>query len=61
MPFVRLASTLITSLNNSFQEVVPLSAGNVLGAEDNTPIRKWEAIIRRTLNKSSEPESKHKR
>ncbi|KAG4930512.1 hypothetical protein AAZX31_17G148200 [Glycine max] len=43
-----------------FQEVVPLSAGNVLGAEDNTPIRKWEAIIRRTLNKSSEPESKHK-
>ncbi|KAG4943420.1 hypothetical protein JHK84_047500 [Glycine max] len=60
MPFVRLASTLITSLNNSFQEVVPLSAGNVLGAEDNTPIRKWEAIIRRTLNKSSEPESKHK-
>ncbi|XP_019445991.1 PREDICTED: type I inositol polyphosphate 5-phosphatase 2-like isoform X3 [Lupinus angustifolius] len=43
-----------------FQEVVPLSAGNVLGAEDNTPIPKWEAIIRRTLNKSSEPESKHK-
>ncbi|KAL2322924.1 hypothetical protein Fmac_027303 [Flemingia macrophylla] len=43
-----------------FQEVVPLNAGNVLGAEDNTPIRKWEAIIRRTLNKSSEPESKHK-
>ncbi|KAK7263335.1 hypothetical protein RJT34_30923 [Clitoria ternatea] len=43
-----------------FQEVVPLNAGNVLGAEDNAPIRKWEAIIRRTLNKSSEPESKHK-
>ncbi|RDX72692.1 Type I inositol polyphosphate 5-phosphatase 2, partial [Mucuna pruriens] len=43
-----------------FQEVVPLSAGNVLGAEDNTPIRKWEAIIRRTLNKSSEPQSNHK-
>ncbi|CAJ1943149.1 unnamed protein product [Sphenostylis stenocarpa] len=43
-----------------FQEVVPLNAGNVLGAEDNTPIRKWEAIIRRTLNKSSEPESKQK-
>lgn len=37
-----------------------MNAGNVLGAEDNTPIRKWEAIIRRTLNKSSEPESKHK-
>jgi hypothetical protein len=44
-----------------FQEVVPLSAGNVLGAEDNRPIPKWEALIRKTLNKSSEPESnKHK-
>ncbi|KAJ7952646.1 putative Type I inositol polyphosphate 5-phosphatase [Quillaja saponaria] len=43
-----------------FQEVVPLNAGNVLGAEDNTPVRKWEAIIRKTLNKSWEPESKHK-
>jgi hypothetical protein len=45
---------------HSFQEVVPLNAGNVLGAEDNTPIQKWEAIIRRSLNKSSEPDSKHK-
>ncbi|OMO77202.1 Inositol polyphosphate-related phosphatase [Corchorus capsularis] len=43
-----------------FQEVVPLNAGNVLGAEDSRPIPKWEAIIRRTLNKSLEPESKHK-
>ncbi|KAK8983787.1 hypothetical protein V6N11_009572 [Hibiscus sabdariffa] len=43
-----------------FQEVVPLNAGNVLGAEDNKPIPKWEAIIRRTLNKSLEPESKHR-
>ncbi|KAK4260272.1 hypothetical protein QN277_003412 [Acacia crassicarpa] len=43
-----------------FQEVVPLNAGNVLGAEDNTPISKWEALIRRTLNKYSEPESKYK-
>ncbi|XP_043717318.1 type I inositol polyphosphate 5-phosphatase 2-like [Telopea speciosissima] len=41
-----------------FQEVVPLNAGNVLGAEDNKPIPKWEAIIRRTLNKSSQPETK---
>ena len=40
--------------------MVPLNAGNVLGAEDSKPIPKWEAIIRRTLNKSSEPESKHK-
>ncbi|KAI9178532.1 hypothetical protein LWI28_027592 [Acer negundo] len=43
-----------------FQEVVPLNAGNVLGAESNRPIPKWEAIIRKTLNKSLEPESKHK-
>ncbi|XP_021907927.1 type I inositol polyphosphate 5-phosphatase 2-like isoform X1 [Carica papaya] len=43
-----------------FQEIVPLTAGNVLGAEDRGPIPKWEAIIRRTLNKSLEPESKHK-
>ncbi|KAL8141799.1 hypothetical protein V2J09_014831 [Rumex salicifolius] len=44
-----------------FQEVVPLNAGNVLGAEDSTPIRKWEAIIRRTLNGASESESNLKR
>ncbi|XWS49613.1 hypothetical protein CRYUN_Cryun12cG0018000 [Craigia yunnanensis] len=43
-----------------FQEVVPLNAGNVLGAEDSRPIPKWEAIIRRTLNKYLEPESKQK-
>ncbi|KAA8525922.1 hypothetical protein F0562_007978 [Nyssa sinensis] len=43
-----------------FQEVVPLNAGNVLGAEDSRPIPKWEAIIRRTLNKTLEPETKHK-
>uniref|UniRef100_A0A1J3GRN7 Type I inositol 1,4,5-trisphosphate 5-phosphatase 2 n=1 Tax=Noccaea caerulescens TaxID=107243 RepID=A0A1J3GRN7_NOCCA len=35
-----------------FQEVVPLNAGNVFGAEDRGPISKWESIIRRTLNKS---------
>uniref|UniRef100_A0A7N0RCN7 Inositol polyphosphate-related phosphatase domain-containing protein n=1 Tax=Kalanchoe fedtschenkoi TaxID=63787 RepID=A0A7N0RCN7_KALFE len=40
-----------------FQEVVPLSPGNVLGAEDNKPIPRWEGIIRRTLNQTSEPEA----
>ncbi|CAH8360201.1 unnamed protein product, partial [Eruca vesicaria subsp. sativa] len=35
-----------------FQEVVPLNAGNVFGAEDRGAIPKWESIIRRTLNKS---------
>ncbi|KAM7254002.1 hypothetical protein ACFE04_031684 [Oxalis oulophora] len=43
-----------------FQEVVPLNAGNVLGAEDNRPITKWEALIRKTLKKYLEPKSKHK-
>ncbi|CAH9080021.1 unnamed protein product [Cuscuta epithymum] len=43
-----------------FQEVVPLNAGNVLGAENRRPITKWEAIIRRTLNKTIGPESKPK-
>lgn len=37
-----------------------MNAGNVFGAEDNKPIPKWEEIIRRTLNKSSEPETKQK-
>lgn len=40
-----------------FQEVVPLNAGNVLGAENRRPIPKWEAIIRSALNKSAEHES----
>ncbi|GAB2273631.1 hypothetical protein Dimus_008414 [Dionaea muscipula] len=43
-----------------FQEVVPLNAANVLGAEDSSPITMWEALIRRTLNKSSEPEANYK-
>lgn len=43
-----------------FQEVVPLNAGNVLGAEDGRPIPKWEEIIRRTLNKSAPSVTKYK-
>lgn len=44
-----------------FQEVVPLNAGNVLGAETKRPIHKWESVIRKTLNKSSfDPETKLK-
>ena len=53
-------SILFIFSSNSFQEVVPLNAGNVLGAESSRPIPKWEAIIRRTLNKSHQAESKHK-
>ncbi|XP_071702003.1 type I inositol polyphosphate 5-phosphatase 2-like isoform X2 [Rutidosis leptorrhynchoides] len=43
-----------------FQEVVPLSAGNVLGAETRRPILKWEEIIRKALNKSPERVALHK-
>ncbi|RWW00042.1 hypothetical protein GW17_00037023 [Ensete ventricosum] len=31
-------------------EIVPLSAGNVLGTEDNAPAKKWIALIRKALN-----------
>lgn len=33
-----------------FQEIVPLNAANILGAEDNGPAKKWLSLIRRTLN-----------
>ncbi|KZV28945.1 type I inositol 1,4,5-trisphosphate 5-phosphatase 1-like [Dorcoceras hygrometricum] len=34
-----------------FQEIIPLNAGNVFGAEDSRPVPTWENIIRETLNK----------
>ncbi|EEF29250.1 type I inositol polyphosphate 5-phosphatase, putative [Ricinus communis] len=34
-----------------FQEIVPLSAGNVLVSEDNEPAAKWLALINHALNK----------
>ncbi|KAL2469850.1 CVP2 like 1 [Abeliophyllum distichum] len=37
-----------------FQEIVPLNAGNILGAEDNGPAKKWLSLIRKTLNNSPE-------
>ncbi|RWR93684.1 type I inositol polyphosphate 5-phosphatase 2 [Cinnamomum micranthum f. kanehirae] len=43
-----------------FQEVVPLNAENVLGAEYNGPIPKWERIIRSTLNKFMQRETQYK-
>ncbi|KAJ9550621.1 hypothetical protein OSB04_014666 [Centaurea solstitialis] len=33
-----------------FQEIVPLNAANILGAEDNGPAKRWLALIRKTLN-----------
>ncbi|CAA6662774.1 unnamed protein product [Spirodela intermedia] len=37
-----------------FQEIVPLNAGNVLGAENNAPAKKWVSLIRKTLNSPRE-------
>ncbi|KAL4351930.1 hypothetical protein GQ457_06G007810 [Hibiscus cannabinus] len=36
-----------------FQEIVPLNAGNVLGAEDNSPAAQWLSLIRQALNTNS--------
>lgn len=38
-----------------FQEIVPLNAGNVLGAEDYGPANKWISLIRQALN-NKDPE-----
>ncbi|KAM3688949.1 hypothetical protein ACJW31_09G009500 [Castanea mollissima] len=38
-----------------FQEIVPLNAGNVLGAEDYGPATKWLSLIRQALN-TKDPE-----
>lgn len=37
-----------------FQEIVPLNAGNVLGAEDCGPAARWLSLIRQTLNRNAE-------
>ncbi|KAL3642003.1 Type IV inositol polyphosphate 5-phosphatase 7 [Castilleja foliolosa] len=36
-----------------FQEIVPLNAGNILGAEDNGPAKKWLSLIKQTLNNAT--------
>ncbi|XP_024976397.1 type IV inositol polyphosphate 5-phosphatase 3-like isoform X1 [Cynara cardunculus var. scolymus] len=43
-----------------FQEIIPLNAGNIFGAEDNRPIPIWENIIRETLNKAQPVKTKFK-
>lgn len=35
----------------SLQEIIPLNAGNIFGAEDRRPVPKWENLIRETLNR----------
>ncbi|XP_020242212.1 type IV inositol polyphosphate 5-phosphatase 3-like [Asparagus officinalis] len=42
------------------QEIVPLNAGNIFGAEDNRPVPRWENLIRRTLNKVQPSKTKYK-
>lgn len=37
---------------NRFQEIVPLNAGNVLGAEDKGPAAQWIGLIRQALNEN---------
>ncbi|KAJ4967221.1 hypothetical protein NE237_019070 [Protea cynaroides] len=43
-----------------FQEIVPLNAGNVFGAEDSRPVPRWENIIRETLNRIQPEKPKFK-
>ena len=42
----------------SFQEIVPLNAGNVLVLEDNEPAAKWLSLINHSLNGSADLASK---
>lgn len=44
--YFRVALSYISSL----QEIIPLNAGNIFGAEDSRPVSKWENFIRETLN-----------
>ncbi|KAL2455975.1 DNAse I-like superfamily protein [Forsythia ovata] len=41
------------------QEIIPLNAGNIFGAEDSRPVSKWENIIRENLYKIP-PQTKFK-
>lgn len=36
-----------------FQEIVPLKAGKVFGTEDSRAAEKWDALIRKTLNRNN--------
>ncbi|URE47803.1 type I inositol-1,4,5-trisphosphate 5-phosphatase [Musa troglodytarum] len=42
------------------QEIVPLNAGNIFGAEDSGPVAKWERLIRKTLNRIQPIKPKYK-
>nr|AIZ68186.1 type I inositol 1,4,5-trisphosphate 5-phosphatase 1-like isoform X4 [Albuca bracteata] len=42
------------------QEIVPLNAGNIFGAEDNRPVPQWECLIRDALNRIRRVKPKYK-
>lgn len=42
------------------QEIVPLNAGNIFGAEDSSPVPRWEALIREVLNKVRKTKPRYK-
>ncbi|XP_042408772.1 type IV inositol polyphosphate 5-phosphatase 3-like [Zingiber officinale] len=42
------------------QEIVPLNASNIFGAEDSVPVEKWEHLIRKTLNSNRSAKPKYK-
>ncbi|XP_020597710.1 type I inositol polyphosphate 5-phosphatase 10-like isoform X2 [Phalaenopsis equestris] len=46
-------SDIFDSQNFSFQEIVPLNAGNVLVSEDNEPASKWLELIDLALNSTN--------
>ncbi|TVU21482.1 hypothetical protein EJB05_31118 [Eragrostis curvula] len=43
-----------------FQEVVPLNAGNVFGAEDGRPAAAWESLIRAALRRAQPSRPKYR-
>lgn len=48
--FIQFHKPRVSFVYISFQEIVPLNAGNVLVIEDNGPAAKWLSIISRSLN-----------
>ncbi|EPS63949.1 inositol-1,4,5-triphosphate-5-phosphatase, partial [Genlisea aurea] len=42
------------------QEIIPLNAVNIFGAEDSTPVPRWEKIIRETLNQVPQSNNNYK-
>jgi hypothetical protein len=42
---------------NSFQEIVPLNAGNVLVIEDNEPAARWLVLINQALNGTADADA----